>query len=59
MSTKYLLMQLEPDRDYSFEISKNMRIQPGDYNCTLEVSGPQGTLALKTESAAWQSPAGF
>jgi len=24
--TKYLLMQLEPNRDYSFDISKNMRI---------------------------------
>lgn len=52
MSTKYLLMQLEPNRDYSFEISKNMRIQPGDYNCTLQVSGPQGTLARENRKCS-------
>jgi len=52
MRTKYLLMQLEPDRDYSFEISKNMRIQPGDYNCTLEVSGPEGTLARENRKCS-------
>ena len=46
--TKYLLLQIEPNRDYSFEISKNIRIQPGDYNCTMEVSGPRGTLALES-----------
>jgi len=52
MRTKYLLMQLESDRDYSFEISKNMRIQPGDYNCTLEVSGPEGTLARENRKCS-------
>lgn len=56
MSTKYLLMQLEPERDYSFEISKNMRIQPGDYNCTLEVSGPEGTLALENRRCSLEKP---
>lgn len=56
MSTKYLLMQLEPERDYSFEISKNMKIQPGDYNCILEVSGPQGTLALENRRCSLEKP---
>jgi len=56
MRTKYMLMQLEPDRDYSFEISKNMRIQPGDYNCTLEVSGPEGTLALENRKCSLEKP---
>lgn len=56
MRTKYLLMQLEPDRDYNFEISKNMRIQPGDYNCTLEVSGPEGTLALENRKCSLEEP---
>ena len=56
MRTKYLMMQLEPNRDYSFEISKNMRIQPGDYNCTLEVSGPEGTLALENRKCSLEEP---
>ncbi len=56
MSTKYLLMQLEPNRDYSFEISKNMRIQPGDYNCTIEVSGPKGILASEIRKCSLERP---
>ena len=43
--TKYLLMQIEPNRDYSFEISKNAKIPAGEYDCTLEAKGPQGVLA--------------
>jgi hypothetical protein len=50
--TKYLLMLLEPNRDYSFDISKNMRIQPGDYNCTIEASGPRGTLACESRKCS-------
>jgi hypothetical protein len=56
MRTKYLLMQLEPDRDYNFEISKNMRIQPGDYICTLEATGPEGTLALENRRCSLEKP---
>jgi len=52
MRTKYLLMQLEPDRDYNFEISKNLIIPPGDYICTLEATGPQGTLALENRKCS-------
>ena len=44
-STKCLLMQIEPNRDYSFEIAKNVKIPAGEYNCTLEAKGPQGVLA--------------
>jgi hypothetical protein len=54
--TKYLLMQLEPNRDYSFDISKNMRIQPGDYNCTIEASGPRGTLACESRKCSLAKP---
>lgn len=54
--TKYLLMQLEPNRDYSFDISKNMRIQPGDYNCTIEASGPRGTLARESRKCSLAKP---
>jgi hypothetical protein len=56
MRTKYLLMQLEPNRDYSFDISKNMRIQPGDYNCTVEASGPSGTLACESRKCSLTKP---
>ncbi len=44
-STKYLLMRLETNRDYGFEIAKNIELIPGDYTCTLEASGPGGILA--------------
>jgi hypothetical protein len=56
MRTKYLLIQLEPNRDYSFDISKNMRIQPGDYNCTVEASGPRGTLACESRKCSLAKP---
>ena len=54
--TKYLLMQLEPNREYSFDISKNMRIRPGDYNCTVEASGPGGTLACESRKCSLAKP---
>jgi hypothetical protein len=44
-STKYLLMQIDPNRDYSFEISKNVKIPAGEYDCILVAEGPQGVLA--------------
>ena len=44
-NTKYLLMQIEPNRDYNFEITKNVKIPAGEYDCTLEAKGPQGVLA--------------
>jgi len=59
-STKYLMMNVEPGEDHGFEISKNMRILPGSYNCTLEVAGPKGPLACETrrckESMPWIEP---
>jgi hypothetical protein len=48
LSTKYLLMDVDPGEDHGFEISKNIRILPGSYNCTLEVAGPKGSLACET-----------
>ncbi len=47
-STKYLLLNVEPGEDHSFEISKNMRIRSGIYNCTLEIAGPKGILTCET-----------
>ena len=48
VSTKYLLLKLGPNRDYSFEIAKNINLLPGEYICTLEASGPGGTLASES-----------
>ncbi|MHB8119037.1 MAG: hypothetical protein ACYDHX_09980 [Methanothrix sp.] len=59
-NTKYLLMQIEPNRDYSFEITKNVKIPAGEYDCTLEVKGPQGVLAEESRRVSlanpWQKP---
>lgn len=52
VSTKYLLLKLEPNRDYSFEIDKNIKLLPGDYICTLEASGPDGTLASESRKCS-------
>ncbi|MFZ2185047.1 MAG: hypothetical protein WAV24_10900, partial [Methanothrix sp.] len=52
VSTKYLLLNLEPNRDYSFEIAKNIRLLPGEYICTLEASGPSGLLASESRKCS-------
>ena len=54
--TKYLLMQLEPNRDYSFEIARNVKIPAGEYNCTLEAKGPVGVLAKETRRCHLEEP---
>ncbi|MCX6678498.1 MAG: hypothetical protein NTU95_11235 [Methanothrix sp.] len=48
LNTKYLLMQIEPNRDYSFEIAKNVKIPAGEYDCAIEAKGPQGVLAMES-----------
>ena len=50
--TKYLLMELEPEQDYSFEIAKNVKIPAGEYNCILEAKGPQGLLARESRKVS-------
>lgn len=60
-STKYLLMQIDPNRDYSFEIVKNVKIPAGEYDCSLEAKGPQGVLAEESRriglEESWRQPA--
>jgi hypothetical protein len=60
-NTKYLLMQIEPNRDYSFEITKNVKIPAGEYDCTIEAKGPHGVLAEESRrislAKTWQRPA--
>lgn len=55
-NTKYLLMQIEPNRDYSFEITKNVKIPAGEYNCTLEAKGPHGVLAEESRKVSLANP---
>jgi hypothetical protein len=54
--TKYLLMQLEPNLDYSFEIARNVKVPAGEYNCTLEAKGPGGVLARETRRCHLEKP---
>lgn len=53
--TKYLLMGIEPEGECSFEICKNARILPGEYNCTLEAVGPEGLLASEFRRCSLKS----
>jgi hypothetical protein len=55
-NTKYLMLQVESGKDHSFEITKNLRILPGSYNCTLEVTGPKGSLARETRKCKLAGP---
>jgi hypothetical protein len=55
-NTKYLLMQIEPNRDYSFEITKNVKIPAGEYDCTLEATGPHGVLAEESRKVSLANP---
>jgi len=41
---KYMLIDVQGGRAYGFDISKNLRLLPGDYSCTLEVVSPGGSL---------------
>ncbi len=51
-STKYLMMHIDPNRDNSFEISKNAKIPAGEYDCSLEAKGPQGILAEESRKVS-------
>jgi len=44
-NAKYMLIQVEPEKRYSFDISKNLKMPKGEYNCILEASGPFGLIA--------------
>lgn len=41
---KYMLIQVEPGKKYSFDIFQNQRIAEGEYDCNLEASSPFGSL---------------
>jgi len=43
--TKYLLMQIESNREYGFEICRNCRLESGEYDCILKAEAPQGIMA--------------
>ena len=41
---RYMLIQVEPGKKYTFDISQNQRVTQGEYDCILEASGPSGSL---------------
>lgn len=41
---RYMLIQVEPGKKYIFDISRNLRVTRGEYDCILEASGPSGSL---------------
>ncbi|MFB3765719.1 MAG: Ada metal-binding domain-containing protein [Methanotrichaceae archaeon] len=45
---KYMIMDVEPSKDQHFELSENRKISQGIYNCTLEISGPEGLIESQT-----------
>jgi hypothetical protein len=45
LTTGYLIMQIEPDREYGFEICKSCRLSAGDYDCDIRIEAPQGVMA--------------
>ncbi len=51
-NTKYMMMDLKPEQDYSFEIAKNVKIPAGEYDCILEAKGPQGLLARESRKVS-------
>lgn len=55
-STKYMMIDVMPNRDSSFEISKNMRLWPGSYACILDVSGLEGQMASETRQCRMIEP---
>ncbi|MDM7913343.1 MAG: hypothetical protein QUS09_09625, partial [Methanotrichaceae archaeon] len=55
-STRYMMIDIVPARDTSFEISKNMRLWPGSYACILDVSGPEGQMASGTRQCRMMEP---
>lgn len=44
VSARYLLLEVDPLRDYGFEICKNAPIPVGDYECLLSVEATQGQI---------------
>lgn len=47
-SARYMLIDVRSNRDYGFEICKNLHLTSGKYSCTLEAEGPSGPLSSQT-----------
>jgi hypothetical protein len=45
VTTRYLMMQIEPERECSFEICKSCTLSAGEYDCALSVEDSEGVLA--------------
>lgn len=61
ITTRYLMMQIEPERECGFEICKSCSLSAGEYDCSLSVEDSEGVLAedvRKVSLAQGQSGAG-
>lgn len=45
ITTRYLMMQIEPERECGFEICKSCSLSAGEYDCALSVEASEGILA--------------
>ncbi|MGV8174729.1 MAG: Ada metal-binding domain-containing protein [Methanothrix sp.] len=45
INTRYLMMQIEPERECGFEICKSCSLSAGEYDCALSVEASEGILA--------------
>jgi hypothetical protein len=49
-SARYMLIDVQSNRDYGFEICKNLPLPSGEYFCLLELTGPGGLLSSQSRS---------
>jgi hypothetical protein len=54
---KYMLINVEPGTINSFDISKNLQVPQGDYDCIVEASGPfKNTFSEKRHCISIEEP---
>ena len=56
LNTKYLLMQVESNQEYGFEICKSCRLESGEYDCILKAESPQGIIAEEVRKVSLEGP---
>jgi hypothetical protein len=49
-TARYMLIDVQSNRDYGFEICKNLRLPSGEYSCIMELTGPGGLLSSQNRS---------
>jgi hypothetical protein len=49
-SIRYMMIEVEPQKELPFKICKNAQMPPGNYTCSLEARGPDGQLGTETRT---------